>query len=74
MKPAVNRILQYAARFCRAPEDKTVYFYFAANNGIEVEDFSFSAALESMLFGMDPMIVCTGDSCPYSDYLVQYNM
>lgn len=51
-----------------------MHFIFWAENDVDIEDFSFSAALESMLFGMSPEIVCTGDSCPSLDFQVQYNM
>lgn len=74
LDPAINRILQFAARYCIDSEDNIVHFIFKAENGIPIEDFSFSAALESMLLGMDPEIVCTGDSCPNVDYLVERNM
>lgn len=74
MPQAVNRVLQFAARFCKTIEDNNIYFYFRAENGIEIEEFSFAAALESMLLGMDPEIVCSGDSCPNIDYEVQANM
>lgn len=59
---------------CKTPEDDTIYFHFSAVNDVPIEDFSFSAALESMLLGMDPAIVCTGDSCPNIDFQVQFNI
>lgn len=59
---------------CRTEGDNTIYFKFHADNGILIEDFSFAAALESMLFGMDPRIVCTGDSNPSLDFNVERNM
>lgn len=47
---------------------------FRAENGVPIEDFSFSAALESILFGLNPDIICMGDSCPNMDYNVEQNM
>jgi hypothetical protein len=71
---AVNRILQFASRFCKEKDDNTLYIKFEAENDLPIEDFSFAAAFESMLFGMDPSIVCTGDSAPNLDYNVAQNM
>lgn len=70
----VNRLLNFIARFCIHEEDKEIFIIFQADNELPIQDFSFAAALESMLFGMDPKIVCTGDSAPNMDFLVPQNM
>jgi len=70
----VNRILNFTSRFCRNADDQEIYYVFKADNGVDITDFSFCAALESMLFGMDPEIVCSGDSAPNMDFNVASNM
>lgn len=74
MPKDVNRVLQFAARLCRDKGDDEIWFMFRAENGVPIEDFSFSAALESILFGLNPDIICMGDSCPNMDYNVEQNM